>query len=409
MAVSDTKLRNAKPTKKRYQISVGESTILEIMPSGLKSWRLRYLKPDTKKPAFFTLGHYPEMGQVDARAKARQAKELVRQGIDPKEHHHKHLQELKQKKAVSELTFETVTRQWHEDRFKAGKWEQAHATRIIRSFEYNIFPRIGSLPIAEIDAPLLLEVMQPVIDRGAIETSKKLSQRLGAVFRYAIVRKLVKTNPADYISDELPAVDVKHHPHLKPEQIPEFIDAVKNSLAGERVRLAILITMHTLTRTSETRFAQWHEFDLEGKAWSIPSDRMKMGRPHTVPLSNQVVTMLERLLSLGRDEGYLFTTNAKHKPMSENAMLNVIYKAGYKGIVTIHGLRGTGSTILNEHKFRHDVIETALAHVDPNKIRGAYNHAEYFDERRRMMQYYSDYLDSLCSGTDVIPINRKQV
>lgn len=408
MAVPDTKLRNAKPKDKRYTIPVGENVHLEIMPTGLKSWRMRYLKPEDKKPAIHTIGRYPEIGQVEARAQGRALKALIRQGINPKTHKAKEEEAAKAQRESDNLSFEEVARRWHGERLKAGKWSDNHAAKIIKSFENDVFPLIGHRPIVDIDAPTLLEAMRPTIKRGAIETSKKLNQRISAVFRFAIVRKLIPYNPSEHIRDELPTVEAKHNPHLTPEQIPDFISAIERSQAGEPVKLAIMLTMHVLTRTGETRGAQWEEFDLDNRIWSIPAERMKMKKPHAIPLSTQCMAILARLKEITRGTGYLFTTTNRHKPMSENAMLNVLYKAGYKGVITIHGLRGTGSTILNEHKFRRDVIETALAHVDPNKIRSAYNHAEYFEERRAMMQYYSDYLDSLRSGADVIPIKRNQ-
>ena len=407
MAVSDTTLRNAKPKAKRYRMSVGENVYLEIMPTGLKVFRTRYLKHEDGKPAIYTIGRYPGIAQKEAREQAAIVKKLVSEGINPLDHKKKEQAAAKTKRTIDGKTFEAVARQWHTERFKAGKWKDAHAAKILTSFENDVFPAIGHLPIIDIDAPLLLEMMEPVVKRGAIETSKKLNQRIGAVFRFAIVRNIIKSNPADYIRDELPNVEVNHNPHLTPEQIPNFLDAIERSLARESTKIAILLTMHTLTRTSETRFAQWSEFDLDNQVWHIPGERMKTGKPHSIPLSSQVMKLLERLKEVTKTKGYLFTTTNPRKPMSENAMLNILYKAGYKGIITIHGLRGTASTILNEHKFRDDVVESALAHIDPNKIRAAYNHAQYFEERAVMMQHYSDYLDSLRIGANVISINSK--
>lgn len=398
MAVSDTTLRNAKPEAKRYRISVGDNVYLEIMPTGLKVFRTRYLKPEDGKPAIYTIGRYPGIAQKEAREQAAIVKKLVSEGINPLEHKKAEQAAAKTKRIIDGKTFEEVAKQWHQERLKAGKWKDTHAAKILTSFENDVFPIIGHLPIIDIDAPLLLEMFKPILKRGAIETSKKLNQRLGAVFRFAIVRNIIKTNPADYIRDELPSAEVNHNPYLKPEQIPSFLDAIDRSQCREAVKIAIYLTMHTLTRTNETRFAKWGEFDLDNQVWHIPGERMKTGKPHSIPLSNQVMKLLERLKEVTKTKGYLFTTTNPRKPMSENAMLNVLYKAGYKGVITIHGLRGTASTILNEKEFRFDVVESALAHIDPNKIRGAYNHAQYFEERAGMMQYYSDYLDGLRTG-----------
>ena len=395
MTVPDVTLRNAKPAEKTYRIVVGDNLYLEIMTTGRKIWRMRYRQAGSKVESIYTIGKYPLISQVVARAEAQTAKQLVSDGINPTQHRKEQQSEARKKRDADSLSFEVVARQWHQERLKSGKWKEVHAAKIIKSLENDVFPIIGNYPIISIDAPTLLNLLKPVIKRGAIETTKKLNQRISSVFRFAIVRNIIKSNPADHIRDELPSVEVNHNPHLTPEQIPTFLRAIENSQARESVKSAILLTMHTLTRTSETRFAQWHEFDLDNKIWNIPAERMKMAKPHSIPLSTQAMKILERMREITKGTGYLFTTTNRHKPMSENAMLNVLYKAGYKGIITIHGLRGTGSTILNEQQFRFDVIESALAHVDPNKIRGAYNHAEYFEERRDMMQSYSDYLCNL--------------
>jgi len=408
MTVLDVKLRNAKPTDKVYRITVGDNLYLEIMPSGKKVWRMRYRQSGSKSESIYTIGNYPLVTQVTARTEAQQAKQLISEGINPTQYRKEQRKAAQAKRDSDTLTFEKIARQWHEERLNAGKWKESHAAKIIKSLENDVFPMIGNLPIIQIDAPLLLKVLQPIVERGVIETSRKINQRVSAIFRFAIVRNIIKVNPADHIRDELPSVEINHNPHLTPEQIPDFLNAINNSQARETVKLAILLTMHTLTRTSETRFAQWSEFDLDNRVWNIPAERMKMGKAHTIPLSDQAMEIMERLKEITKGGGYLFTTTNRHKPMSENAMLNVLYKAGYKGIITIHGLRGTGSTILNEQQFRYDVIESALAHIDPNKIRGAYNHAQYFEERKIMMQSYSDYLESLHNGAQIIPIAQKQ-
>lgn len=395
MTVPDVTLRSAKPTDKAYRITVGDNLYLEIMPSGKKVWRMRYRQTGSKSESIYTIGNYPLVTQVTARTQAQQAKQLISEGINPTQYRKDQREAAQAQRNADSLTFEAIARQWHQERFKADNWKQSHAAKIIKSLENDVFPMIGNLPLIQIDAPLLLKVLQPIIKRGAIETSKKVNQRISAIFRFAIVRNIIKSNPADHIRDELPTVVVSHNPHLTSDQIPDFLNAIHNSQARETVKLAILLTMHTLTRTGETRFAQWSEFDLDNRVWNIPAERMKMGKAHSIPLSDQAMAIMARLKEITKGTGYIFTTTNRHKPMSENAMLNVLYKAGYKGVITIHGLRGTGSTILNEQQFRYDVIESALAHIDTNKIRGAYNHAQYFEERRTMMQSYSDYLNTL--------------
>jgi len=181
------------------------------------------------------------------------------------------------------------------------------------------------------------------------------------------------------------------------------------ALGGEIIKLAILLTLHCLTRTQETRFAQWSEFDLEAKLWRLTAERMKMKKPHAIPLTPQVIALLERLRPFTGHQPYLFWNSSIGKPFSENAMLQVLYRLGLKGKLTIHGLRGTGSTALNEAGFRADVIETALAHIEKNAVRAAYNHADYLEERRKMMHWWSDYLDGVEQGAQIIPIRHNTV
>ncbi|TXH76477.1 MAG: hypothetical protein E6Q85_03940 [Thiothrix sp.] len=273
--------------------------------------------------------------------------------------------------------------------------------------EVNLFPNLGALHISAVTAPLLLETIQKVVNRGAVETAKKLNRWTVDIFRYAVLRKLVAHNEADNLKGEIPAPIRKNNPYLKSEEIGGFVRQVEADTGGEIVKIAILLTLHCLTRTQETRFAQWSEFDLEAKVWNLPADRMKMGRAHTIPLTPQVLTLLERLRPFTGDKPYLFWNAGIGKPFSENAMLQVLYRLGLKGKLTIHGLRATGSTVLNESGFRSDIIEAALAHKEENAIRAAYNHAQYLEERRKMMQWWSDYLIAVEQGAQIIPIHHK--
>ena len=305
-------------------------------------------------------------------------------------------------------SFEVVARDWHRNRREVmAKWTELHADRIMRTLENDVFPVLGAVPIVEVSAPMVLDVINAVVSRGSVETAKKINQWVNAIFRYAVTRKLVPHNEAANIRDELPTAARRHNPHLTAAEIPAFIRAVEESdQTGEVVRIAILFTLHTLARTGETRFAKWAEFDFDAALWSIPAERMKMKQPHVVPLSDQVLALLKALRPFTGHYDYLFVTRGFNRPVSENGMLYALYRLGYRGRLTIHGLRGTGSTVLNEAGFRAEVIETALAHKDRNAIRAAYNHADYLEERRAMLQWWSDYLTSTGQGADVVPIRR---
>ncbi|TXH67883.1 MAG: DUF4102 domain-containing protein [Thiothrix sp.] len=422
--ISDVTLRNAKPQDKAYRLQVGGNCFLEVLTDGVKWWRMRYRRPQTGQQAILDLGFYrselvEKQGTInglanlslnEAKSAAIEAKKLLKQGIDPQIY-----QEEQKAKAdalhqatlrAQAYSFETIAREWHQHRRDSlQRWKSAkNAEKILHMLEVNLFPELGTLPISEVTAPLLLEVIQKVVNRGAVETAKKLNRWTTDIFRYAVLRKLVAHNEADNLKGEIPAPIRKNNPYLKSDEIGAFIREVEADTGGEIIKLAILLTLHCLTRTQETRFAQWSEFDLEAKIWHIPAERMKMKRAHTIPLTPQVLTLLERLKPFTGHQPYLFWNASIGKPFSENAMLQVLYRLGLKGKLTIHGLRATGSTVLNEAGFRADIIETALAHKEENAIRGAYNHAQYLEERRKMMCWWSDYLNGVEQGAQVIPI-----
>lgn len=412
MHVPDTKLRSAKPKESPYKIQIGSNIYLEVLPNGRKVWRMRFINPDTKKDSRFTLGDYPAISQPQARMLAHEAKQQVKAGFSPVERRKTQALQV-QRDQQSALraqanSFESVARAWHKSRFETmNKWKVGHAEKIMRQLERDVFPHIGIVPVAEVTAPVLLEVVNQVLERGAVESAKKLQQRISSILSYAAVRKLVMHNEAANLKGELPTAERRHNPYLKPEQIRPFLAALERDESGEIIKLAILFTLHTLARTGETRFARWEEFDMGARLWHVPAERMKMGRAHTVPLSNQALALLERL-KLHSQRGYLFVPLNQGKPISENGMLQALYRMGYKGKLTIHGLRATGSTILNTSGWRGEVIESALAHSEKDLIRAAYNHSDYLEERRELMQWWSDYLNALEQGAQVIPIRHSR-
>lgn len=408
--IPDLRLRNAKPQEKDYRIQIGGNTYLDILTTGLKVWRMRYLRPPEKKPAILTLGYYPEMGQPEVRQKAYDAKKLVKQGIDPFSYYQAQLEKIeaeRQEKArQNSYSFERVAREWHRHRNETLKrWKPAHSDKIIKSLEVDIFPKIGGILVGDLTAPDILEAVQTVIDRGAIETAKKLNRRINSILSYAVTRRLVRYNEAANLREEIPSAVSKNNPYLVADELPDFMRVLcSGEHMGAVVRLAILFVMHTLVRTSEARFAKWSEFDFKSRLWLIPADRMKMKVAHVVPLSSQVIDILQELKLYTGKYDYLFVTRGFNQPMSENAMIYALYRIGYAGRLTIHGLRATGSTLLNEVGFRSDVIEVALAHKDKNQIRVRYNHALYLEERRKMLQWYSDYLSSLKEAKLIAPV-----
>ncbi|BEM06766.1 integrase [Serratia marcescens] len=335
-----------------------------------------------------SFGTYPLVTLADAREKRGEARKQVANGIDPVAE--KKAQKLAQKLSV-ENSFEAISREWHTN--KADRWTLAYREEIMRTFEQDVFPYIGQRPIAEIKPLELLEVLRRIEKRGALEKTRKVRQRCGEVFRYAIITGRAEYNPAPDLASALAVPKQKHHPFLSAEELPYFVKDLEGYTGSIITKNAAKIVMLTGVRTQEMRFATWEEIDFERGIWEIPAERMKMRRPHLVPLSTQVIELFKQLEPITGHYPYIFIgRNNRRKPISKESVNQVIELLGYKGRATGHGFRHTMSTILHEQGFESAWIEMQLAHVDKNSIRGIYNHAQYLDGRNRMLQFYADQL-----------------
>jgi integrase len=258
----------------------------------------------------------------------------------------------------------------------------------------DIFPRIGSRPIADLTSAEILETLRRVENRGARDLTHRLSQIIAQVLNYAMIKGLIKANPATPLRGVLMPVVKTHHAYLKATDLPEFLKKLGAYDGNPQTKLAVKFLLLTFVRTGELRGSTWEEFDFKKAEWRIPPERMKMKEMHIVPLSKQVLEILEEMKLHSGQRSYVFPNQHKPSgPMSENTVLYALYRMGYHSRATGHGFRATASTILNEHGFRTDVIERQLAHGERNAVRAAYNHAEYLPERRDMMQWWADYLD----------------
>lgn len=335
-----------------------------------------------------SFGSYSLVSLAEAREKRDVARKQVANDIDP-------VQERKAQKLAKQLSaensFEAVSREWHMN--KADRWTVAYRDEIIKTFEQDVFPFIGNRPISEIKPLELLEVLRRIEQRGALEKTRKVRQRCGEVFRYAIITGRAEYNPAPDLSVALAVPKQKNHPYLSADELHNFVRDLEAYTGSIITKNATKIVMLTGVRTQEMRFATWAEIDLDKGVWEIPAERMKMRRPHIVPLSTQVIDLFEQLRPITSHYPYVFIgRNNRRKPISKESVSQVIELLGYKGRATGHGFRHTMSTILHEKGFDSVWIEMQLAHVDKNSIRGIYNHAQYFESRRTMLQWYSDLL-----------------
>lgn len=392
MALTDIQIKRAKPQDKPYTMNDGHGLSLLIKPDGSKGWRFRFRFAG--KARLMSFGSYELVSLAEAREKRDTARKQVANGIDPVEE--RKAQKLAQKLST-ENSFESVSREWHAA--KADRWTIAYREEIIKTFEQDVFPFIGKRPISEIKPLELLEVLKRIEKRGALEKTRKVRQRCGEVFRYAIITGRAEYNPAPDLAIALAIPKQKHHPFLSAEELPHFVRDLESYTGSIITKNATKILMMTGVRTQEMRFATWSEIDLIKGIWEIPAERMKMRRPHIVPLSSQVIELFKQLQLITSDYPYVFIgRNDRRKPISKESVNQVIESLGYKGRTTGHGFRHTLSTILHEMGFESAWIEIQLAHVDKNTIRGTYNHALYLDKRKYMMQKYSDFLMNLSTG-----------
>jgi len=386
MPLNDMQIRRAKPEAKAYTLGDGQGLSLLIEPNGSKSWRFRYRFAG--KPKMISLGVYPTITLADARSRRDDARKLVAEGKNPSE------VRKEQKIALqteSESAFEKIATEWHQ--MKSTKWSEGYASDIMEAFQNDIFPHVGERPVGEIKPLELLNVLRKIEKRGALEKMRKVRQRCSEVFRYAIATGRAEFNPAADLSSALEVHQSNHFPFLKADEIPDFLRALDSYTGSRLVQIATKLLMITGVRTIELRAALWSELDLDNAIWEIPAERMKMRRSHLVPLSTQALDLLNELKIMTGNYRYVFPgRNDPNKPMSEASINQVIKRIGYGGKLTGHGFRHSLSTILHEKGFDSAWIEIQLAHIDKNSIRGTYNHAQYIDKRRSMMQWYSNYI-----------------
>jgi integrase len=389
-SLSDAAVRNAKAKARAYKMSDGDGLFLLITPAGGKYWRMKYFFGAKEK--LLALGVYPDVSLMEARERRTQARKALAAGKDPGEVK-KEAKRLTIQKQLN--TFEAVAREWHQNRL--DKWTPQHARKIVKRLETHVFNRIGPRPIAEITPSELLAVMRKIEEHGN-EIAHRLLQICGQVFLYALLTERALTNPAASLRGALKPVVKNNHAFIKPDELPEYVRNLESYDGAMQTQLALKFLLLTFVRTGELRGAEWKEISFAKAEWRIPAERMKMREVHIVPLSTQALEILRKMQPLTGELRYVFPN--QHKPsgqMSENTMLYALYRMGYHSRATGHGFRSTASTVLNEHGFPPDVIERQLAHGERDKVRAAYNHAQYLPERRKMMQWWADYLDKLAA------------
>lgn len=391
MALKDVEIRALKARDRIYKCTDSHGLYLEVHPSGSKLWRYKYSRLGKDKR--IALGRYPEVGLAEARRKRDDAKRALADGTDP-------LAERKRAKLLAIFngsnSFGDVAKEYIDKMVAEGR---ADTTTTKANWLLEQLAPIAKSPVAELKPIDVLAALKRIEAKGKHETARRCRSFASRVFRYAVATGRAETDPTSVLRGALITPRTKHHgAMLNPEAVGELLRSI-DSYAGHAItRIAMQVAPHVMARPGELRQAVWPEFDLEAATWKIPAERMKMRRPHQVPLSRQVVACLKELYALTGPDGYVFPAfHTFKRPLSENTINQAFRRMGYAvGEITAHGLRTTASSLLNESgKWSPDAIERSLAHADKDAVRGIYNRGRYWEERVAMHQWWSDYLDEL--------------
>ncbi|MFL9955307.1 tyrosine-type recombinase/integrase [Paraburkholderia nemoris] len=387
--LTDLTCRNAKhnPEGRGNKLFDGGGLFLELMPSGAKKWRLKFRFNGRENRMSF--GGYPTVSLSNARERREAAKKLLSSGANPA----RQRDDTRRREAeLSGARFSTVADEWIDAR--RSRWSEGHAERIRKLLENDVYPDLGKRPISEIRAPELLAIVRKIEKRGALEVAKKTLQICGQVFRYAVATDRAERDLSVDLRDALTSRPATPMARIDESALPELLRKIDAYQGEPETRLAIQFLNLTFVRTTELRHAEWSEIDIDRAEWRIPAEKMKKRRPHIVPLSRQALKVLDGIRPLTGGGRWVFTSPIRrNQPLSENFVLSALGRMGFRRTMTGHGFRGLASTILNEREFNSDWIERQLAHVEGNGVRAAYNHAQYLPQRRKMMQWWADYLD----------------
>lgn len=405
--LTDSQIQAAKaPADGVTSLFDGDGLQLDVKASGSKLWRFRYYRPVTNKRTMLAFGAYPAVSLADARKRRTEALDLLADGKDP--------QVVWEEQRVAAATaatntFETVAREWLP--LKGERVTADYLDDIRRSLEQHIFPTLGAVPIGDLTARDFIKALAPVKAAGKYETIRRVCQRVNEIMTYATHTGLISLNPAAGIASAFPAPAEKNLPAIAPAELPEFLADLTTASINLQTRCLIEFQLHTLTRPNEAAGAKWSEIDKEARLWRIPAERMKKRKEHTIPLTDEVMAILATLEPISGHREYVFPSiKNPQQPMNEqtaNAAIKRILAGKYKGRLVAHGLRSIGSTLLNEQGFDPDIVEVALAHVDQNAVRRAYNRAEYLERRRVMMVWWSGYIVECAGGAGSIAGSRR--
>ena len=397
LRLSDRQLKAVKAVKakdKDYVLSDGDGLQLRVRSNGSMLWNFNYREPVTKNRINMGLGTYPELSLANARKKVVEARELLAQGIDPKVQRNA---QDEAKRAETEHTFENVATAWFE--LKKDSVTPAYAEDIWRSLTLHVFPDLKTTPLSKITAPMVIELLRPIEAKGSLETVKRLSQRLNEIMTYGVNSGLIFANPLSGIRAVFKKPKKENMAALRPDELSELMIKIANASIKRTTRCLIEWQLHTMTRPAEAATTRWADINFEKRIWTIPPERMKKRRPHSIPLTDQALALLETLKSHSGHREYVFPADRDPRTHANSQTANMALKRmGFQDRLVSHGMRSMASTILNEHGWDPELIEVALAHVDKDEVRSAYNRADYIERRRPMMAWWSEHNQKAATG-----------
>jgi len=386
--LTNTEVLRSKAIDKDLTLHDGDGLFMVVKTTGKKLWRFRYQRPVTKQRTMMGLGAFPALSLADARRLRADYLSLLANGIDPQTQAEK---VTEQQQIALDSIFSTVASNWFT--LKQASVTPDYAKDIWRSLEKDVFPAIGEIPVQEIKARKLVEALEPIKARGALETVRRLVQRINEIMIYAVNTGLIDANPASGIGMAFEKPKRQHMPTLKPDELPMLIRSLSMSNLSIPTRCLIEWQLLTLVRPSEASGTLWSELDFDAKLWIIPAERMKAKRPHMVPLSNQALDILEIMKPISFHRLHVFPSrNHPLQSLNSQTANAALKRIGYSGKLVAHGLRSIASTALNEANFDKDVIEVSLAHADKNEVRRAYNRSTYLEQRRVMMDWWGSFV-----------------
>ena len=404
MALTDVAIRNAKPRAKPYKMGDAFGLFVLIQPSGGKLWRFKYRFDGREKK--LAIGTYPVISLAEARRRRDQARELLAAGKDPSRERQR---EKLRTQVQAGNTFAAIAEEYCDKRKRDGQKAWAASTAARSEYLISLLKvPLGRMPITDVEPADVLAAVRKIERKGQLESARRTLQLAGAVFRYAVATARLASDPTRDLRGALTAPTVTHYGAIiDPARVGELLRAIDGYEGQPITKLAMQLAPHVFVRPGELRHAEWNEIDLGGALWTIPAAKTKMRKDHLVPLSRQSIATLEDLRTLTGPDGYVFPSiRSRKRPMSDNTINAGLRRLGYStDEMTAHGFRAMASTLLNESgKWHPDAIERALAHGDSDRIRAAYHRGAHWKERVAMAQWWSDHLDQLRKGGEVVPI-----